>query len=251
MGVLFSVLGLPVFALSACDPSEALDAGTDTGGTDTPAPMDAPIGNDTMATGDVPTNDTMATDDAGMPTDGGGVCTGESECPAELSCLPTAACGCPASLALTSTEALQISEIAPGMYIELFNAGTGPIDLGASGFQFCSPFNYAAVGTGTLAPGAYITVSWPSGFTDSATRGEVILYRDSDFASPASIMDFVCWGTGGRGSRQDTAETASRWSGACAPAITGGAIHRLTATNGAGATSYDVTSTPTGATCAP
>ena len=132
----------------------------------------------------------------------------------------------------TSTEVLQISEIAPGMYIELFNAGDRAINLGTSGFQFCSPFNYAGVGTGTLAPGAYITVPWPSGFIDSASRGEMILYRNSAFDTPASIMDFVCWGTGGRGTRQDTAETASRWSGACAPAITGGAIHRLTASNG-------------------
>lgn len=244
--VLFSALLLP-----ACDPSEELDAGTDTGGTDTGTPVDAPIATDDVPSIDGGMTDTGTPDDAGMPVDGGGVCAAESECPTELSCLPSGSCGCPAALALTSTEALQISEIVPGMYIELFNAGSSPINLGTSGFQFCSPFVYGGVGSGTLAPGAYTTVPWPSGFTDTVSRGEVILYRDSSFGTPASIMDFVCWGTGGRSSRQSTAETAGRWSGACAPAITGGAIHRITGTDGDGAASYDVTSTPTGAACAP
>jgi hypothetical protein len=250
-GVLFCVLALP-----ACDPTEELDAGTDTGATDAgrdaPLPVDAPVVMTDTGMPDTGVTDTgVPEEDAGMPTDGGGVCATEAECPTALSCLASGSCGCPAALALTSTESLQISEIVPGMYIELFNAGTSAINLGTSGFEFCSPFVYGGVGTGTLAPGAYITVPWPSGFTDTAARGEVILYRDGDFGNPASIMDFVCWGTSGRASRQSTAETAGRWSGACAPAITGGAIHRLTATNGTGASSYSTSATPTGATCAP
>ncbi len=235
--------------MPACDPAEEVDAGTDTGGggndtgVDAPVTIDAPIPSD-----DVPAAMDSGTD-AGEPVDGGGVCTADSECATELACVE-GACECPAALALTSTESLQISEVAPGMYIELFNAGSTPIDLGASGFEFCSPFNYAPVGTGTVAPGAYISVPWPVGFSDTAARGQMILYRNNSYATPASVMDFVCWGTG-TGGRLSTAEAASRWSGGCAPALTGGAIHRLTATDGASAASYDTTSPRSGATCAP
>jgi hypothetical protein len=175
---------------------------------------------------------------------------------------PIDALVCPPSLAPTSdggSAALQnvvISEINPGDYIELYNNTGTDIDLDNVAFQLCSPFQYAAVavvGAGVTIPaGGYAEIDWPAAFTDADAGGEVILYTDSgDFADGARIMDFVCWGTNPHDTRKALAESANKWTGACAGALTMGAIHRLVATDGVDATDYSVVLPPSPVTCAP
>jgi hypothetical protein len=121
-------------------------------------------------------------------------------------------------------------------------------------YQFCSPFIYSALSNApgvTVPAGGYATVPWPGAFTDVDAGGEVILYKDGNFGSGASIMDFVCWGTNPHGSRKPLAESVGKWSDACALAITGGSIHRLPNTDGTTAASYDVSSAPSPMNCVP
>jgi|GEM_PF-2116222 len=224
------------------DVPDEMDAGMDAGVTDTG--VDAPT--DTGV--DAPT-------DTGVDAPGPMSCAVESECAAALSCLPSLTCGCPARMApvadgMGRSETLHISEIVPGMYIEVYNDTDAAITLGSTTLQFCSPFNYAAL-TGTVPARGYATLPWPTGFSDTLSGGEVILYRNSSFGTPASVMDFVCWGTNPHGTRMATAVSAGRWTGSCAPAITGGAIHRRVGTDGTDASDYDTSSPPSSAACTP
>jgi hypothetical protein len=151
-----------------------------------------------------------------------------------------------------------ISEINPGEYIELYNNTGSDITLSGSSYQFCSPFSYAGlgspgVGAGIVVPArGYAMVGWP-GFSDTDAGGEVMLYASAAFDSPGAIMDFVCWGVNPHGSRKLTAEAAGKWDdlAPCAPAITGGAIHRRVMTAGNNAASYDTASPPSPAMCTP
>ena len=150
-----------------------------------------------------------------------------------------------------------MSEINPGQYIELYNNTASDIDLDNVAFWLCSRPDYAAlatVGAGVTVPaGGYATVPWPTGFTDVDTGGEVMLYADSDFDNNASIMDFVCWGTNPHLSRKGQAEMAGKWaaSGACAGALTMGAIHQLPGTDGVDAADYSTALPPSPVTCTP
>ena len=157
-------------------------------------------------------------------------------------------------------QTLVISEINPGDYIELYNNTASPIDLDLVAFQFCSPFDYAAlatVGAGVTVPaGGYATVPWPSNFTDVDSGGEVILYADSSFTNGGSIMDFVCWGTNPHDSRKALAESmdANKWADG-APCVSGsltmGALHRLVGTDGVDAADYSAALPPSPSNCAP
>ncbi len=142
-----------------------------------------------------------------------------------------------------------ISEINPGDYIEVFNTTAAPINLDDSTMQLCSPFTYAAlssVGAGITVPaGGYAVVGWPAAFTDVDAGGEVILYANSSFADDTAILDFVCWGTNPHGSRLTQAQAIGKWSGACAAALTMGAIAREPSTSGTTATDYTVTEAST------
>jgi hypothetical protein len=170
-------------------------------------------------------------------------------CPPDLAPAADGSTGAP--------QTLVISEINPGDYIELYNNTGSPVDLDNVAFQLCSPFQYSAlatVGAGVTVPaGGYATVTWPSNFVDTDTDGEVILYADSQFAVDASIMDFVCWGANPRGSRKSQAEAVGKWTtaGACAGALTMGALHRLAATDGIDAADYSTSAAPSPANCTP
>lgn len=169
--------------------------------------------------------------------------------------LPT----CTSSLTINNdgtgiAQPLVISEINPGDYIEVFNNSGEEINLATSTAQFCSPFEYQALkllSTAKIPAGGFLKLNWPTGFQDLDSGGEVILYANGAFSTSSSIMDFVCWGTNPHDSRKSQAEGVGKWSGACAGAITGGAIHRLTSTAGTSASDYDVSSAPSGTTCAP
>jgi hypothetical protein len=176
---------------------------------------------------------------------------------------------CSPSLAPTSDgssaarRALVLSEINPGDYIELYNNTVSAIALGSTDYWLCSPFNYCALNS--LAPGVtvpaggYATVPWPSAgsgcfasFPDTDLAGELLLYLNSTFSVDSNIMDFVCWGAGHVGStRKPQAEATGKWTGACAPALGNGALHREIATDGIDASDYDATRDPDPMNCTP
>lgn len=171
---------------------------------------------------------------------------------------------CPAALNPTSDggaaglQNLVISEINPGDYIELYNNTASPIDLSNGAFQLCSRPQYVALATHapsvTVPAGGYATVTWPSSFTDVDAGGEIALYANSSFGDPASVMDFVCWGTNPHESRKSEAETANKWNDG-APCISGsltmGALHRLAATDGVDAADYDASAAADPNNCTP
>jgi hypothetical protein len=152
---------------------------------------------------------------------------------------------------------LVISEIVPGQQLELFNTTDTDIALAGSSYQLCGRPWYA--GLSTLAPdvvvpaGGYALVPWPADFTDTAAGGEIAIYRDLSFTMPASVVDFVCWGTNPHESRADVAIAAGKWTqgGPCPGAMTGGALHRRPMTAGTHAADYDVSSPPSPQSCAP
>lgn len=264
-------LDAPVDAPVNMDAPPDLDAPADAPtAVDAPAELDAPAIDAPSAptdTGvDAPTDTGVdAPTDAGVvaPTDAGTdapTCSMDGDCPTALTCLPTMSCGCPARLeplpdAMGRTPDIILSEIVPGAggYIELYNTTSSAITLPGA-YQLCSRPSYAGLGTGTIPARGYLSIPWPAGFSDTLAGGEVVLYSDGGFATPSSVMDFVCWGTNPHATRQPTAFSAGRWSastGGCAPAITGGAIHRRPLNDGVDASDYDTTSRPSGVSCTP
>lgn len=147
--------------------------------------------------------------------------------------------------------AVVISEIKPGPggYIEYFNTTAAPFNV--SPWWLCSPFDYAGAGLIMVPAGGYVTIPWPANFSDTATGGEVILYKSSLFGTNTEILDFVCWGVNPHGSRITQAVAVGKWSGACCAALTNGAIHRKIGTKGTVAADYDVTSPPSPMNCTP
>lgn len=142
-----------------------------------------------------------------------------------------------------------ISEINPGNYIELFN--TTGADFNTTGYWWCSPFVYTQVGAVIVPAGGYATFAWPVIFNDSDAGGEIQLYRTSNFAASTDILDFVCWGVNPHSSRLAQAVAVGKWTGACAPALVNGAIHREVGTQGKSAADYDVTLAPSPSNCVP
>jgi len=124
--------------------------------------------------------------------------------------------------------ALVISEVNPGNYVELFNTTGSDIVL-PNVFWLCSHFQYAQV-AGTVPAHGYATVLWPANLTTAVdAAGEMMLYRTSFFGTSTDILDYIIWGNPVlAGTRKSQALAVGKWSGANAPAITGGAIHRLT-----------------------
>jgi hypothetical protein len=141
-----------------------------------------------------------------------------------------------------------MSEINPGAggYVELFNTTGAPFNL--NGWWLCSPFSYAALPNVNVPAGSYMTVPWPGGFFDTDASGEMMLYDSSNFANSNDIIDYVCWGAS-NAFRLGQAQAVGKWAGAHAPALVGGAIHRITGTPGTGAASYDVTLAPSPMNC--
>jgi hypothetical protein len=157
-------------------------------------------------------------------------------------------------------RALVLSELAPGQHVEVFNATNSAIALDGRDFRLVSGdevvvLDAAGIGAGvTIAAGGFAALGWPASFTAPvAAGGEVLLYLDADLADDDKIMDFVCWGDTPTVSRKASAEAGGKWTvdEACPAALAMGAIHRLTATTGLDAASYDVTGPPSPTTCAP
>lgn len=197
----------------------------------------------------------------------GGPCSSDTDCAPALTCVPpTDVCGCPPPLAVlddpgATAQTLVLSEIdpGPGGYVELYNNSASPIALGSSPASLCSPFRYASIaslGAGITIPAfGYALIPWPADFADTDAGGELQIYATGAFGVPEDVVDFVCWGTNPHGSRIAEAFTAGKWSASsaasCAPALTGGAIHRRIATDGVDAADYDTVTRRTPAACAP
>ena len=147
---------------------------------------------------------------------------------------------------------LIISEINPGDYIEVFNTTDQPLDLSASPYWWCAPFQYAPVARAVVVPaGGYATLPWPAVLTNPTdTDGELILYRAPVFDVSENILDFVCWGNPAT-SRRNQAEAVGKWFGDCAPSLSQGAIHRRQGRSGVTASSYDTDAPPSPQNCAP
>lgn len=158
-------------------------------------------------------------------------------------------------LAPTGSEKLIISQVVPGMGIEVFNPGTTAVSLAS--VWFCSQYIYAqgpsASGKTEVPPGGYVMLGWPDGYElTTAADGELLLYVDPTagaFPTDQNIVDYVCWGpfTGGR--KDDPVGGGTLFPGACAAAPAAGAITRLPNTSGTDAASYDVTSAASLADC--
>ncbi len=159
-------------------------------------------------------------------------------------------------------QALILSEINPGDYVEVFNNTGADIDLDTVAYQLVTglvtePISGVGIGAGiTVAAGGFAELGWPATFTTpDDLGGEVLLYLDTDTATDTQIMDFVCWGATPTDSHKADAENGAKWDstagGPCPVALVAGAIHRLASTDGLGATDYDVTSAPSPTTCSP
>ena len=149
-----------------------------------------------------------------------------------------------------------ISEMKPGEYIEVFNATAGDVALSIVPWWWCMPFVYQPVAVPVIVPaGGYTRLDWPVFplmISMTENDGEMILYKDSLFISDTSVLDFVCWGSPSPSRRLTQGADSGKWSGSCASSIPpGGAIHRIAATDGTSAASYDVTAPPSPMTCVP
>lgn len=111
-------------------------------------------------------------------------------------------------------------------YVVVTNLGATAVDLGD--YWLCQRPSYSQVPAFTVEPGANIAIA----FTDTpppdiiaidgsvdlgaglggitVDGGELGLYRSSDFGSSAAIVDYVEWGSGGRG-RESVAVEAGIW----------------------------------------
>ncbi len=157
-------------------------------------------------------------------------------------------------------QALVLAELDPGGFIEVYNNTAAAIDLDTVAYRLVSDgvvaaVSAAGVGAGiTVHAGGRAEIGWPTGFASADDAGgEVVLYLDTDTATDANIMGFVCWGAAPTDSRKSNAEAGGKWTAAepCPGALTAGAIERLPATDGRDAADFDVTSAPSPETCEP
>jgi hypothetical protein len=168
---------------------------------------------------------------------------------------------CPAALA-PDEEALVLSEVDVGDFVEVYNNTDTAIDLDEVAYELVAglvhvPVADAQVGAGiTVPPRSYAALGWPAEIvllTDAS--GELLLYRDgTDLADPTRIMGFVCWGDPlASDSRKADAETAGAWSAAepCPSALGMGSIQREIGTDGHEGADFDTTAAPTPSTCTP
>lgn len=149
---------------------------------------------------------------------------------------------------------LLVSEVDPGDHVELYNPTPVPLALEGTHHHLATPrqsVGVAALGGSIVVPAhGYALLPWPTEFTLTDQRGELILYRDREVDDPTHMVDFACWGATSAASRKDQAEAVGKWAGSCAPALADRAIHRLAFTKGTLAGDYDTTSPPSPQTCA-
>ena len=164
----------------------------------------------------------------------------------------------PATGAHCDATDILIAEIVPGSSVTVFNPTEADISVSADlgTYFFCSQPAYPQLstldGSATVPAGGTHTFTWEMmGWADTDEGGEVAIYTNAMFGNPASIVDFVCWGTGHAAalSRKDEAEAGGHWSGDCAGAITGDSLARVPGTDGTTAASYDPTGEAAALTC--
>jgi hypothetical protein len=148
---------------------------------------------------------------------------------------------------------LTLSEVAPGMGIEVFNSGTAAVPIDS--IYFCSQFVYKKAtspsGKTEIAPGEYAAVAWPDMYElTTAQSGEILVMLGSEFPSLENTQSYVCWGSHSGGRKDDTTVGVDLlYGGDCAPALTAGSIVRKPGTNGMDASSWDTTPAPSLADC--
>lgn len=200
-------------------------------------------------------DDDVAQVDAAVSIDGA---AGAPDAPGIDAAPPADAAVCTETLLVTEDRStvglfdIVISEISiDGDYVELFNiTDTDVVLTGLTTHRWCSFPSYAAVNADavTVPAGGFATIPFPiDGQTEAG--GELVLYSDDNYTVPGSVLDYLCWGTGGT-TRKATAETANKWSGGCVDAIpSGGAIHRNQDEEGDVAGDYTANGTQTPMSC--
>lgn len=168
---------------------------------------------------------------------------------------PAAACNEPALAPITDSDPprpipeIIISEISiEDDFVEVYNTTDAAINLASlTDAKWCTYPSYANVSSDAVIVPAkgYATIDFPI----SSANNELVLYKDGSYGSPDSVLDYVCWdGTGSM--RKGVAETAGKWSGACAAAIpSGGSLQRKVGSAGNSAADYEAVGTPTPENC--
>ncbi len=157
----------------------------------------------------------------------------------------------------TTRQQIVLSELSPAVFVELFNDTLAEIDLTQGGWALAARDQTALLTAASpaVAPKGYRSFDWPAALLASDAGGELALYRDiavpADYDDPAKLVAYACWGTDAEIARKTLAETAGKWSGECAPALTMAALRRKPMTSGTAAVSYDATAAAEPTNCAP
>ena len=144
----------------------------------------------------------------------------------------------------TAKSQVVINEVMPNGSIEIKNLGGSTVNI--STWWICNFPDYRQLSSLTLmcgnlilGPGQILAVS-ASGFVSNGD-GEVGLYSNSNFGSPAGMMDYVQWGFAGH-QRESVAVSAGQWtSGQFVPSIPNGQSIQY---DGSGNTASDWCSNP-------
>lgn len=131
-----------------------------------------------------------------------------------------------------------VGEDAGNQYVELVNAGPGPVDL--HGWSICTEFSYRAFPSGARIPPfqTYVIYLGRGGESDTATtwntgpyvtltpNGSFGLYRTvGGYTTPENLEDFIQWGTTGQ-DLENVGIAAGIWSAGLAltPGAEGSAL---------------------------
>jgi hypothetical protein len=119
-------------------------------------------------------------------------------------------------------QGLKFTQVNPAnKQVTIKNFGAATVDI--SNYHFCSLFDYTQPGSGiagqstiitgslNLTPGAEVTLTWNNmGGGMNPNGADMCLYLNNSCSNPASMVDFVQWGSAGNG-REGVANTAGLW----------------------------------------
>lgn len=157
----------------------------------------------------------------------------------------------------TSRQQIAFSELSPTVFVEVFNDTLADVDLTQGGWALAARDQTVLLSAASpaVAPKGYKSFAWPAALLASDAGGELALYQGiaapADYDDPTKLVAYACWGTDAEIARKSLAETAGKWSGACAPALSMTALRRKPMTTGADAASYDATVAAEQTNCAP
>jgi hypothetical protein len=157
----------------------------------------------------------------------------------------------------TTRQQLSLSELSPTVFVEVFNDTLADLDLTQDGWALAARDQTVLLTAASpaVAPKGYKAFEWPAALLASNAGGELAVYRGiaapADYDDPTKLVAYACWGTDAQIARKALAETAGKWSGACAPALSMAALRRKPMTPGTGAESYDPTVAAEQTNCAP